>query len=167
MPPIVLFVCTGNLCRSPMAAGLFRKRLEEEGLEDAYEVRSAGVSAVEGAPASFNALRAMEEYGVDLGTHRAHLLTPDDVRQADVVVVMEQYHADAIVQRLPEEAHKVHLLTELAGEEGDVEDVYGLGLEDYREAAEEIRGLLDAAWQEILRLADAHHAAAKGREPPA
>lgn len=154
MPPTILFVCTGNLCRSPMATGLFRKRLEEEGLAAAYEVRSAGVSAVEGSPASFNALRAMEEYGVDLGSHQAHLLTAEDVRGADVVVVMEEYHREAITRRLPEQAHKVHLLTELAGQSGDVEDVYGLDLDEYREVARELQALLDASWREILRLAD-------------
>ncbi|MGC8837089.1 MAG: low molecular weight protein arginine phosphatase [Anaerolineae bacterium] len=158
MPPRILFVCTGNLCRSPMASGLFRKRLEEEGLADAYEVRSAGVSAVEGSPASFNALRAMEEYGVDLGSHQAHLLTAEDVRSADVVVVMEEYHRKAIVGKLPEEAHKVHLLSELAGESGDVEDVYGLDLDEYREVARELLTLLDASWRDILRLADDHAA---------
>ncbi len=166
MPPQILFVCTGNLCRSPMASGLFRKRLEEEGLADGYEVRSAGVSAVEGSPASFNALRAMEEYGVDLGSHQAHLLTAEDVRRADVVVVMEEYHREAIAERLPEEAHKVHLLTELAGESGDVEDVYGMGLEEYRAVAWELKALLDASWREILRLADDHAARRAEKESP-
>lgn len=166
MPPTILFVCTGNLCRSPMASGLFRKRLEEEGLADAYEVRSAGVSAVEGSPASFNALRAMEEYGVDLGSHQAHLLTAEDVRRADVVVVMETYHREAIVGRLPEEGHKVHLLSELAGESGDVEDVYGLDLDAYRDVARELKALLDASWREILRLADGNAARRTGQGSP-
>ncbi|MGQ9567021.1 MAG: arsenate reductase/protein-tyrosine-phosphatase family protein [Anaerolineae bacterium] len=166
MSPRILFVCTGNLCRSPMASGLFRKRLEEEGLDAAYDVRSAGVSAVEGSPASFHAVRAMEEYGVDLGSHQAHLLTPEDVRRADVVVVMEAFHREAITGKLPEEAPKVHLLRELAGEAGDVEDVYGLDLDEYREVARELQALLDASWREILRLADDHAARRAGGETP-
>ncbi len=166
MPPKILFVCTGNLCRSPMTSGLFRKRLEKEGLDAAYEVRSAGVSAVEGSPASFNAVRAMEEYGVDLGSHRAHLLTAEDIRSADVVVVMEGYHREAIAGKLPEEAHKVHLLSELAGESGDVEDVYGLDLDEYRAVAQELQALLDASWREILRLADDHAARRAQGETP-
>lgn len=156
MGPTVLFVCTGNLCRSPMAAGFFRQRLEEEGLDGQFTVRSAGTWAAEGEPASPNTLHAMADYGIDLGAHQAHLLTPHDVQEADVVVVMEQDHADAILRQIPEAQAKVHLLTELAGAEGDVLDPYGMDIHSYRETAGEIRYLIGQAFHRILTLARAH-----------
>lgn len=154
MPRTILFVCTGNLCRSPMTEGFFKRRLEEEGKESAYRVRSAGTWAVEGTPASPNTIHAMAEHGIDLSKHQAHLLTVEDVREADLVVVMEEEHARAILRELPEEEGKVHLLTEVAGREGDVEDPYGADLASYRETAGEILALVEEGFDEILRLAD-------------
>jgi len=153
MPATILFVCTGNLCRSPMAEGFLRARLEEEDKGGDYRVRSAGTWAVEGAQASPNTVYVMAEHGIDLDTHRAHLLTVEDVQEADLILVMAQEHADAITSQLPEDQDKVRLLTEVAGRTGDVEDPYGADLEIYQETADQISWLINEAFDEIMKLA--------------
>jgi len=156
MPTTILFVCTGNLCRSPMAEGFLRARLEENKGGD-YRVRSAGTWAVEEARASRNAVYVMAEHGIDLGTHRAHLLTIEDVQEADLILAMAQEHADAITSQLPEDQDKVRLLTEVAGRTGDVEDPYGANLGIYQETADQISWLINEAFDEILRLTREDH----------
>ncbi len=92
----ILFVCTGNTCRSPMAEGLFRQLLQRRGLEGT--AASAGLSAIEGQPASENALLACREVGVDLSAHRARRLTSQDMVQWDLFFPMTQTHAYILEQ---------------------------------------------------------------------
>jgi protein-tyrosine phosphatase len=79
----VLFVCAGNICRSPFAEGVARRLAEEQGLEIAFE--SAGTIAIDGAPASDDALTVAREHGVDLSSHRARRLSPQLTDEADLV----------------------------------------------------------------------------------
>jgi protein-tyrosine-phosphatase len=76
---VLLFVCTGNLCRSPMAEALLRQRLEDANLTPRVQVRSAGVWAQEGRPASAEAIEVMAERALDIEDHRAHVLTAEDM----------------------------------------------------------------------------------------
>jgi len=85
-PKTILFVCTGNLCRSPMAAALLRRRLAEDGRADAFRVRSAGTWALDGSPAAPYARQVMAERGLDISDHRAHELTAQDVAEADLIL---------------------------------------------------------------------------------
>jgi len=134
-----------------MAEGFLQRKLEEDGLQGRLQVRSAGTWAAEDAPVSPNTLHAMSEHGIDLHSHRAHLLTVEEVQEADLVMVMEEDHRRVILEQLPEEHGKVLLLTEVAGRSGDVEDPYGSDLDSYRETALEVEALIDAAYPEILR----------------
>lgn len=90
-PYHLLFVCTGNTCRSPMALGLARSALELWGW-GSIEARSAGVAAFSGTPASGGALRASARHGIDLTTHRSTELTPDLVAWADLILTMSRGH---------------------------------------------------------------------------
>ena len=119
-----LFVCTGNTCRSPMAAALWG-RLGGVGA-------SAGLYARDGEPASANAVRVMEEMGLDLSGHRAQTVTESMVRDADAVFGMTETHAAALAARFPAQRGKIRPLPL------EIPDPFGGDLEDYRTCADHL-----------------------------
>src|SRR5438034_8924052 len=146
----VLFVCTGNICRSPLAASLLERALKERGLEVA--VTSAGTGAWDGAPASEGAYLVGLERGLDLSGHRARLLTRELVDGADLILTMARHHR-ARVDELGGEGH-VFVLGEYAGREGDdaeVSDPFGGDLDVYRDTCVELEALLQPAVERIVR----------------
>lgn len=150
---VILFVCTGNICRSPMAVGLLRQRLAEAGLGDKYEVRSAGVRALDGRRASRNGLFVMAERGVDITDHIAHTISGADMVKANLVLAMSSEHTQAVRQSWPQYAWKVYLLSEMAGERKDIKDPFGGSVEEYRAAASVIARYIDKGFERILELA--------------
>lgn len=134
----ILFVCTGNTCRSPMAAALFNRLAAAGGI--GYEAASAGLAAAEGSPASQNSVKAMEDYpGADLSYHRSKRLTHTDVQEACLILTMERAHRQYILSMYPEAYQKVYTLKEYVyGTDGDITDPYGSNEEEYRLCAEEI-----------------------------
>ena len=149
-PRRVLIVCTGNICRSPMAEGLLRHQLTQDGLAAEVDVRSAGTWGLDGAQASRHALQVMGERGVSIDGHRGRSLRPDDVDQADLVLVMERDHLTAIQADHPKASGKVLLLTELAQRQGDVQDPYGQSKQAYVECADHLQLLLRDGYAAIL-----------------
>jgi protein-tyrosine-phosphatase len=138
----VLFVCTGNTCRSPMAEALLRQALSNRGA-DRITVSSAGTGAWEGAPASEGAYLVGLEHGLDLSSHRAQLLTRDMVKSADLILTMGGSHRARVAELSGE--HKVHLLGEFVGrEEGraEINDPFGSELTSYRATFEELQELI-------------------------
>jgi len=135
-PFSILFVCTGNTCRSPMAEVLARHAAE--GLK--LEFGSAGVAALHGEPASQNARHAMEGRGLSLEGHRARRLTPELAAQADLILTMTASHAQAVRQAAP--AAKVFTLREYLGEAGDVADPWGGSRTEYEACAGELESLV-------------------------
>lgn len=150
MAKVVLVVCTGNICRSPMAAGLLRRRLADAGLDGEVEVISRGVYALDGQAASTPAVALLGENGVDIGGHVAATLTADDLRRADVVLVMEEAHRRTIFYTTPQYMRKVLLWTELGGEHGDVPDPYGLDRAAYASTYSLLERLLAQGWPRLL-----------------
>jgi protein-tyrosine-phosphatase len=150
---VILFVCTGNLCRSPMATGLLRHRLAEKGLDTRYQVISAGVWAVDGNPASENAVTVMAERGIDISDHIAHTITADDIAGADLILVMSREHEQIIRNTWPQYKWKIHRLSEMAGKRQDITDPYTGSLQEYRNCADTIADYIDRGLKKITDLA--------------
>src|SRR5205823_11950 len=147
----ILLVCTGNICRSPLAAALLQRALAQRGI-DGLEVASAGTGAWDGAPVSEGAYLVGLERGLDLSAHRARLLTRELVEEADLILTMARHHR-ARVDELGGETH-VFVLGEYAGREGDaaeVSDPFGGDLEVYRDTCVELEALIDTAVERIVK----------------
>ena len=145
---VVLFVCTGNTCRSPMAAAIFRSLLADrlgcqpEEIEGhGIQVTSAGLAAWGGSPASDQAVEVLAAQGIDLSRHSSQPLTERLVRQADLIWTMTGAHRAAILGQSPELADRVWTLS--PGRR-DVLDPIGGSLETYRRCAEQIREHLES-----------------------
>ncbi len=138
----ILFVCTGNTCRSPIAEGLLREALAARAI-DQVTVASAGTGAWEGAPVSEGAYLVGLENGLDLSEHRARLLTRDMVREADLVLTMSGHHLARVAELGGE--HKVHLLGSYGGRDAgrsEVTDPFGSELTSYRTTFGELQELI-------------------------
>jgi len=145
----LLFVCTGNTCRSPMAEAIARRLGAERGLTDLV-VGSAGTSAWEGAPASDGALLVALEHGLDLNGHRARVLSREIVAQADLILVMSAHHRDRATV-LGGDA-RTHLLTDYATRSGEghpVLDPFGGDLDTYRETFAELERIIGKVFDRI------------------
>lgn len=153
-PRRILFVCTGNTCRSPMAAALLcdlsRPReicsLSDTASRPLYVAESAGLHAPEGAPISENAALALQRAGVrplppaDYTAHRARTVTAEMLERADEVVGLTAAHAMELFFRFPEQAQKIRTL------HTDISDPYGGDLARYERCLAELKECLEATY---------------------
>jgi len=138
----ILLVCSGNTCRSPMAAGIARQLLAErrgippQELEaSGLTVVSAGIGAAAGAPPSQEAIQQMRQEGIDLSSHLSRPVTADLVHEADLILCMTARHRSAVLSLVPSAAEKTYALDDRR----DIEDPVGGGPEAYAQAARQIR----------------------------
>lgn len=147
----LLFVCSGNTCRSPMASAMARQMIarqigvDESDLDKAgIHIRSAGTGAATGTPASAGALAAMQQMGIDLRPHRSQVLTTELINMSDQILCMTERHAQTVRDMMPAASGKVDLLDPA----GDVADPFGADTEVYVACAQRMREVLEVKLKE-------------------
>jgi protein-tyrosine phosphatase len=144
----ILFVCTGNTCRSPMAAAYF-SRLCKNAERDDVIVRSAGTFAGNGVPASGNAVKVMRDYGIDLENHRSKVLTRELLEDTDHVFTMTEGHRLQVMSIYPQAGEKTRLLMDFY-DGGDVADPFGGSYDLYKDCFEQMKAALDSLFEQLI-----------------
>jgi protein-tyrosine phosphatase len=151
--PNILVVCTANICRSPVGETVLRDRLHKKGLTD-WTVASAGTWAEPDHKAANFSRQLMAAQGFSLEDHRSRMVSEADLAAADLVLVMEMGHAEALRAEFPHYARKVFLLSEMAGPRYSITDPYGGPLEDYEAMVDELTQLIEQGLPRIVQLAE-------------
>jgi protein-tyrosine phosphatase len=152
--PSVLFVCTGNQYRSPIAAAAFLRQLNQQGMADQWSVGSAGTWTKPGQPPLSRAVQVARELGLDIADHATRMITADELTRYDLILVMAQGHKEAITYEFPQASRKLHLLSEVVDQIAyDIPDPASPGV-DVKEVASEVCDLVQRGFPEICRLAD-------------
>jgi len=132
----IVFVCSGNTCRSPMASALARKHLPWA------QVLSAGVATVTGLPASIGAMDAIQEFGLSLDDHQSRPVSLYLLQEAELVLCMGGSHKRALLDYYPEGADKIFTLAEFVESGSDIPDPFGMPVEEYIKCAGELERLI-------------------------
>ncbi len=162
MTKTILFVCTGNTCRSAMAEGIFKKILKERTKDDSkFNILSAGISALPGMNPTPEAIRVMTEQGIDISRYITTQVHEDLVKKADLILVMSNIHKDYIKTKFTFAQDKIYLLKEFAqigefkstrsaDENYKIVDPLGRPIEFYRIVARELEENLEKILDKIL-----------------
>lgn len=143
----VLFVCLGNICRSPLAQGIFEKQVRQAGLEQEYHADSAGISGWhEGEPPHSGSIRVAKKYGISIERQRSRPVHPRDAEIFDYIIAMDTSNRESLLSEFRFPGHKVHLMRSFSRrnqhpEELSVPDPWGLR----DDAFENVYAILDDA----------------------
>lgn len=148
-------MCTGNTCRSPMAACILESLLPKN-LRRKVKIESAGVRSIEGAPASENAIQVCSRRGIDISGHRSRTLTKELIDSADLILVMEKAHLREVGRLSPGRAEHALLLTELdqgaAGGSRDISDPCGGSADVYERCFTQLESGLEKGMRFLIEL---------------
>jgi len=142
----ILFVCTGNSCRSVMAKAMLEKYLKEIGFSDKVWVDSAGTGTYTGIYAAPNTIEVIKEEGIDVSDHKGKSISPELLRKSDFIYIMEHIHRKMILNMLPEADSKIRLLNE----EEDIPDPIGKPLVEYRRVKDIIKDKVEDIFLELF-----------------
>jgi len=146
----ILFVCTGNTCRSSMAEGIFKYLLKNKNIDN-INISSAGISAYEGEKANEKAISVLKSQGIDITSHKARQITDNIIEASDLILTMTYSHKMTILKYAPKASKKVFTLREFANtfnEENtednfDIDDPFGMDYNVYEQSMEEIKSELE------------------------
>jgi protein-tyrosine-phosphatase len=153
--PSVLFVCTANRCRSPIAMTLLRDKVKRLASVLDWRIESAGTWTIEGLPAVDGAKLVMAEKGLDLSQHLSHQVTGDMLRSFSLILTMERGQKEALQIEFQEVSSRVFLLSEMVGVINDISDPVGKSLTEFRQTVVDIETLIDQGFARIYQLAQA------------
>lgn len=137
----IMFVCTGNICRSPMAHHYMQKRVKDLNIQDDFLISSCGVYACTGERATQNAILAMKAYDVNMENHRATNIADTNIEDYDYIITLTVRHKEQICYYYPKLKGKVYTLIEFVDKEElykDIDDPWGLNITVYKDCALEI-----------------------------
>jgi len=146
----IMFICTGNICRSAMAHKMLEKKAKEQNKN--IEVYSCGVWAQNGDIPTYEGIETMKEYGIDLRTHRATNIRNSNIEDMDVILCATQNHKINVISMYPELKDKTFTMKEYAGfpeNDLDISDPWGYGLEVYKNCAKEIEKCIEIILKKI------------------
>ena len=150
---VILFVCSGNACRSPIAEGILKKKLYTS-FRDNLKIHSAGTLGIENRPATPNSVSVAKEKGIDIAGHKSKGLTKKIIDEADIIFVLADIHRKFITNYFPETKTKVYLLTDFALDKNEqkhesVKDPIGENLKFYRRIINHIEKEIDRFLPEL------------------
>lgn len=142
----IMFICTGNICRSAMAEGMMKKLIKENNID--AEIYSCGIYAETGDYATYNAVEAAKEYGADISNHRATNIRDSKIEEMDIILCATISHKQSVLYLHPELEGKVFTIKEYAkldknGQDMDIKDPWGYDEFVYRKCASEIEECLE------------------------
>jgi protein-tyrosine-phosphatase len=152
----VLFVCTANRIRSVMAESILREMVAQNDPENEWRIGSAGTWAGDGLPPMPLAMKAMKAQGIDISGHRSRSVDTTPLDDYALILVMERGHKESLSWEFPELTNRIHLVSEMIGEEYDVGDPVSGGVQDHVHAADVIRQLLRNGYERIRDLSREH-----------
>ena len=141
----IMFICTGNICRSAMAEGYMKKVVKEQKLD--IDVCSSGIYGEEGCKASYLAKEAMSEYGVNLDSHVAKITSKTNIKDMDLILCATAGHKRILLQMYPDLSEKIYTMKEYAYDDErkkqDISDPWGYDITVYRRCASELVDSID------------------------
>jgi protein-tyrosine-phosphatase len=153
---VILFICSGNLCRSPMAKGLMDKIIIDHmpNAKSALKIvaLSAGTIAVNGEPPTGHAQQAVRKYGAEISHHLSAPLTEERINMADLILTMQEKHKTAVLTLVPTAKIKTFIITEYANKDKQgIADPIGQPLEKYEETADKLYLILQKVYNKIMK----------------